>query len=318
LFFFVFFFVSGKKLLSCEGNLLLLYGCMLVVVVFFGGQVLGSLLQCLRFEKETEREQKFVSCFWCLSGLRFCKQTIEKKREQEMAMAITGASPHESRWGNVAAWEQQPKTDGLLRDGDGGGAGGWELKDWESITLLYAPTTTTMTAAAAATSCGGGGNANENCSILHEVFSMVKSEPDTGHQQHEAAPAALKLGLRLPEKSVEEEVVFKGCSSSSSSSVAAVAAETTIATSVAVAAVAPPVVAVVPSSSSSPSHPSSKKQRVMSPGSQNPRCQVEGCTADLSASKEYHRKHKVCEMHSKASRAMAGGREQRFCQQCSR
>jgi hypothetical protein len=89
---------------------------------------------------------------------------------------------------------------------------------------------------------------------------------------------------------------------------------------VVVAAVAPPppVVAVVPSSSSSPSHPSSKKQRVMSPGSQNPRCQVEGCTADLSASKEYHRKHKVCEMHSKASRAMAGGREQRFCQQCSR
>ncbi len=262
-----------------------------------------------------------MSCFWFLSGLRFCKQTTEKKREEEMAMAVTGASPHESRWCNVAAWEQQPKTEGLLRDGDGGGGGGggWELKDWESITLLCAPTTTTMTAAAAAASCGGGGNANENCSILHEVFSMVKSEPDTDHQLHEAAPAALELGLRLPEKNEEEEVVFKGCSSSSSS-VAAVAAGTTTATSVAVAPVAPPppVVAVVPSSSSSPSHPSSKKQRVMSPGNQNPRCQVEGCTADLSASKEYHRKHKVCEMHSKASRAMAGGREQRFCQQCSR
>jgi hypothetical protein len=272
--------------------------------------------------EKKEREQEFVSCFWFFGlAFGFASKQQRRKREEEMAMAITGASPHESRWGNVAAWEQQPKTDGLLRDGDGGGGGGgggWELKDWESITQLYAPTTTTMTAAAAAASCGGGGNANENCSILHEVFSMVKSEPDTGHQLHEAAPAVLKLGLRLPEKNEEgeEEVVFKG---SSSSSVAAVAAETATATSVAVAAVAPPppVVAVV-SSSSSPSHPSSKKQRVMSPGSQNPRCQVEGCTADLSASKEYHRKHKVCEMHSKASRAMAGGREQRFCQQCSR
>ncbi len=68
-------------MLSCEGNLLLLYGCMVVVVVvFFGGQVLGSLLQCLRFE----REQEFVSCFWFLSGLRFCKQTNrEEKRRRD-------------------------------------------------------------------------------------------------------------------------------------------------------------------------------------------------------------------------------------------
>ncbi|CAK9198895.1 unnamed protein product [Sphagnum troendelagicum] len=49
-----------------------------------------------------------------------------------------------------------------------------------------------------------------------------------------------------------------------------------------------------------------------------PRCQVEGCTADLSSAKDYHRRHKVCEMHSKASKAIAAGREQRFCQQCSR
>jgi hypothetical protein len=203
-----------------------------------------------------------VSCFWFLSGVRFCKHTTEKKREEEMAMAVTGASPHESRWCNVAAWEQQPKTEGLLRDGDGGGGGGggWELKDWESITLLCAPTTTTMIVAAAAASCGGGGNANENYSILHEVFSMVKSEPDTDHQLHEVAPAALKLGLRLPKKNEEEEVVFKGYSSSSSS-VAVVAAGTTTTTSVAVVPVAPPppVVAIVPSSSSSPSHLSSKK-----------------------------------------------------------
>jgi hypothetical protein len=47
-------------LLSCEGKLLLLYGRMVVVVVVvFGGQVLGSLLQCLRFERE-KRERTGV------------------------------------------------------------------------------------------------------------------------------------------------------------------------------------------------------------------------------------------------------------------
>ncbi|KAL4339555.1 hypothetical protein GQ457_08G023320 [Hibiscus cannabinus] len=32
-----------------------------------------------------------------------------------------------------------------------------------------------------------------------------------------------------------------------------------------------------------------------------PRCQVEGCNADLTHAKHYHRRHKVCEFHSKAS-----------------
>lgn len=48
------------------------------------------------------------------------------------------------------------------------------------------------------------------------------------------------------------------------------------------------------------------------------RCQVEGCGADLSQSKDYHRRHKVCEMHSKASSAVVNNVVQRFCQQCSR
>lgn len=64
--------------------------------------------------------------------------------------------------------------------------------------------------------------------------------------------------------------------------------------------------------------PPGKKQRVQSPGIQVPRCQVEGCKQDLSASKDYHRRHKVCELHSKAAKVMAAGFEQRFCQQCSR
>ncbi|PIA40828.1 hypothetical protein AQUCO_02400116v1 [Aquilegia coerulea] len=51
---------------------------------------------------------------------------------------------------------------------------------------------------------------------------------------------------------------------------------------------------------------------------QIPRCQAEGCKIDLSNAKHYHRRHKVCEFHSKATKVVAGGLEQRFCQQCSR
>lgn len=47
-------------------------------------------------------------------------------------------------------------------------------------------------------------------------------------------------------------------------------------------------------------------------------CQVEDCRADLTNAKDYHRRHKVCDMHSKASKALVGSIMQRFCQQCSR
>ncbi|CAA7407392.1 unnamed protein product [Spirodela intermedia] len=53
-------------------------------------------------------------------------------------------------------------------------------------------------------------------------------------------------------------------------------------------------------------------------GQQATRCQAEGCKADLSVAKHYHRRHKVCELHSKATVVVAGGMQQRFCQQCSR
>ena len=49
-----------------------------------------------------------------------------------------------------------------------------------------------------------------------------------------------------------------------------------------------------------------------------PRCQVEGCHVALVNAKEYHRRHKVCEVHSKAPKVVVLGIEQRFCQQCSR
>ncbi|KAI5647418.1 hypothetical protein M9H77_33423 [Catharanthus roseus] len=62
-----------------------------------------------------------------------------------------------------------------------------------------------------------------------------------------------------------------------------------------------------------------RRSRVAEPGSLNsPRCQAEGCNADLTNAKHYHRRHKVCEFHSKAATVIAAGLTQRFCQQCSR
>ncbi|KAL5061725.1 hypothetical protein RYX36_023462 [Vicia faba] len=49
-----------------------------------------------------------------------------------------------------------------------------------------------------------------------------------------------------------------------------------------------------------------------------PSCQAERCGADLTDAKRYHRRHKVCEFHSKAPVVMVAGQRQRFCQQCSR
>lgn len=53
-------------------------------------------------------------------------------------------------------------------------------------------------------------------------------------------------------------------------------------------------------------------------GVSSPSCQVERCGADLIGARRYHRRHKVCEFHSKASVVMVAGLRQRFCQQCSR
>ncbi|KAE8690852.1 hypothetical protein F3Y22_tig00110893pilonHSYRG00630 [Hibiscus syriacus] len=49
-----------------------------------------------------------------------------------------------------------------------------------------------------------------------------------------------------------------------------------------------------------------------------PHCQVEGCNLDLSSAKDYHRKHRICESHSKSPKVIVRGLELRFCQQCSK
>ncbi|KAL0701964.1 hypothetical protein Bca4012_058086 [Brassica carinata] len=61
-----------------------------------------------------------------------------------------------------------------------------------------------------------------------------------------------------------------------------------------------------------------KRVKSGSPGRNYPKCQVDNCMEDLSVAKDYHRRHKVCEVHSKATKALVGNQMQRFCQQCSR
>ncbi|PON54986.1 SBP-box transcription factor [Trema orientale] len=61
-----------------------------------------------------------------------------------------------------------------------------------------------------------------------------------------------------------------------------------------------------------------KRSKSTCQGTLVPRCQVEGCNLDLSSAKDYHRKHRICETHSKTPRVIVGGVERRFCQQCSR
>lgn len=67
---------------------------------------------------------------------------------------------------------------------------------------------------------------------------------------------------------------------------------------------------------SSPSG-SSRRARALN-GTQNVSCLVDGCTSDLRNCREYHRRHRVCERHSKTPVVIIGGQEKRFCQQCSR
>ncbi|XP_004300082.1 PREDICTED: squamosa promoter-binding-like protein 14 [Fragaria vesca subsp. vesca] len=64
-----------------------------------------------------------------------------------------------------------------------------------------------------------------------------------------------------------------------------------------------------------------KRVRSGSPGNNGgsyPMCQVDDCKEDLSTAKDYHRRHKVCESHSKSTKALVAKQMQRFCQQCSR
>ena len=47
-------------------------------------------------------------------------------------------------------------------------------------------------------------------------------------------------------------------------------------------------------------------------------CLVDGCKSDLGKYREYYRRHRVCQHHSKDPVVIVAGDEQRFCQKCSR
>ncbi|XP_054806835.1 squamosa promoter-binding-like protein 13A isoform X2 [Prosopis cineraria] len=74
----------------------------------------------------------------------------------------------------------------------------------------------------------------------------------------------------------------------------------------------------IPFLCSSESSTTPRRVRTSGVQSQTAYCQVYGCNKDLSASKDYHKRHKVCEVHSKTAKVIVKGIEQRFCQQCSR
>ncbi|OIW18531.1 hypothetical protein TanjilG_13283 [Lupinus angustifolius] len=73
-----------------------------------------------------------------------------------------------------------------------------------------------------------------------------------------------------------------------------------------------------PMLSSSESSTPAKRVRASRLRSQTAYCQVYGCNKDLSSCKDYHKRHRVCEVHSKTATVTVNGIEQRFCQQCSR
>ncbi|XWS47793.1 hypothetical protein CRYUN_Cryun13aG0015600 [Craigia yunnanensis] len=62
----------------------------------------------------------------------------------------------------------------------------------------------------------------------------------------------------------------------------------------------------------------SKRTRATNNGTQQVSCLVDECNSDLRNCRDYHRRHKVCELHSKTAQVMINGQKQRFCQQCSR
>ncbi|RCV28802.1 hypothetical protein SETIT_5G432500v2 [Setaria italica] len=88
-------------------------------------------------------------------------------------------------------------------------------------------------------------------------------------------------------------------------------------TTTAAAAPLPSPPAPPPRASSSSSAPA-KRARPGQAQQAVPACSVEGCAADLSKGRDYHRRHKVCEAHSKTPVVTVAGQQQRFCQQCSR
>ncbi|XP_068638287.1 squamosa promoter-binding-like protein 3 [Aristolochia californica] len=138
---------------------------------------------------------------------------------------------------------------------------------------------------------GGGGHCGSELEDLGNKKHSAQVE-DTGASPDLVAsvcPGEPLIGLKLGKRTYFEDVCVGNTTKHSSVSVT------------------PP-----------PATNSVKKTKASCQSMQSPCCQVEGCSADLCAAKDYHRRHRVCEIHSKCPKVVVAGLERRFCQQCSR
>ncbi|KAG8383301.1 hypothetical protein BUALT_Bualt05G0170400 [Buddleja alternifolia] len=131
---------------------------------------------------------------------------------------------------------------------------------------------------------GSSGNFNKKMEMKGTEISRISTPPEASVGSVETL-----IGLRLGKRTYFENSGSGGNVKSTSLSVMPTPSTTTI-----------------------------KKTKSSGQNAPSPRCQVEGCDIDLSMAKEYHRKHRVCDSHSKCTKVIVGGLERRFCQQCSR
>ncbi|KAJ6850502.1 squamosa promoter-binding-like protein 12 [Iris pallida] len=187
----------------------------------------------------------------------------------------------------------EPNTEGRMTVGDGGGAfPGLELGNGSSKSSISASAESSSKAEGAKMSSGFDYEAVERFSEKANRNSELARVEDTGTSPAVAVAVGRGeplMGLKLGKRTYFEDVC----------------AGNTVKDSSASDSVAPPTSVA-------------KKTRVSSQGMQSLHCQVEDCNVDLTGAKDYHRKHRVCETHSKSPKVVVAGQELRFCQQCSR
>ncbi|CAI0553400.1 unnamed protein product [Linum tenue] len=127
--------------------------------------------------------------------------------------------------------------------------------------------------------------------ISKKHLSIVGNVENVSTMDASASSGEQVIGLKLGKRTYFEDVCAPGNGKSSSSSASVIASSSVAA---------------------------GKRTRAPCQSLQSPCCQVEGCNLDLKSAKDYHRRHRICENHSKSPKVIVAGLERRFCQQCSR
>jgi hypothetical protein len=186
------------------------------------------------------------------------------------------------------------------------GEGNWNPKmwDWDSRALTARPSSDALRLG------GGAAQGQQHQKQQQQPAASAAAKAAEAHRQGAAGNGALNLHLGLREDAATPMDTSPSATVTSSPS--------------------PP--ASAPAAGQEPVVRPSKRVRSGSPGSAGgsagagaanggasyPMCQVDDCRADLTSAKDYHRRHKVCETHSKTTKAVVASQMQRFCQQCSR